>query len=893
MYLFRLLSACLILLFMNFFGFGQTVKDSVVTPTADSSIVVAPVDSSVASDSLKKTDTVKVQKESEIDHIIHYSSKDSLRFDVMNKVIYLFKDSKVVYGDMNLEAERINVNWTTQIMTASGVLDTAGKLSGRPIYHDLQDKMRADTIRYNITTKKGIITNVVTSQGEGYIIANKGKKDPYNNYYFDLAKYSTCNLEHPHFYIGARKLKVIPEDKVVTGPFNIYIADVPTPFGFLFGFFPIPEKRKSGIIFPSDFGQHKTRGFYFTQGGYYLNIKDNLGVAILGDAYANGSWRLSPTASYAKRYKYRGKITFNYGKLRNGFDNVKTNPYKIQYNLRWTHSSQSKGNSHFSASVNAGSSGYYKNFSYNPSSIITGTFTSNITYQKTFGNTPFNMTSTIYQTQNTQTGESNYRLPAISFNMNRIYPFKNKKNPKNTWYQNINVQYNLNTEVDLSNFPTAANKIQGERDTLKITDLKSLISRAQYGASQKVTIGTTIKPKKTFLKYFSVNPGFVYNEYWDPSTYGYTFNEAKNKLDTTVLKGFYRSGSYSFSTSLITWLYGTAHFRRGKLAAIRHSINPTLSYSYNPDFSLPQYGNYFNYTDTLGNKERASYFYIPGFVPPTPGKTNALNFNLQNILEAKVRTKDTAQPTKKIKLIDRFGLSGSYNFAADSFQLSNIAVYANTRLLNLFNISYRSSFDPYYYRFDSSYISNGTNYVVQQTRTKELAFMVPGGGFGRFTNAQITCGANFNPKVLKKKVIPKKTAAENEEMLQYINAHPELYVDFTIPWNLNVTYVVGVRQTGYQSANLSQALTLRGDLKLSQNWKFGFNSGYDLVNKKITVTSLHIYRDLHCWQMAISVNLFSTQQSYMFTIRPKAGILQDLKLNKRSQGAFGQPSVTF
>jgi lipopolysaccharide assembly outer membrane protein LptD (OstA) len=874
-----------------------------------------------AGDSTAKADTLKpVQKEGDIKTNINYSSRDSIRFNVIDKIIYLYGDAKIVYGDINLVADRIDINWKTNIMTATGTYDSTGKYIGRPQFSDNEDKYQADTIRYNMITKKGLIVNVVTQEGEGYIHAGKGKKDEYNNFFFNSAKYTTCNLAEPHFHISAKRLKVIPEDKVISGPFNLKINNVPTPFGFFLGFFPLPEKRKSGIIFPQDFGEHNTRGFYFTQAGYYLAIRDYVGVALKGDVYSNGSYRTTLETNYRNRYKYTGNVNFNYSKIREGFDEITPESYKPNYYLTWLHSTESKTGGRFSANVSAGSYDFNRNFSYNPNRIISAALQSNISYQTSFRNTPFNLTAALSLDQNTVTKVTNIKFPAINFSMNRIYPFKKKIGSTNSWYENIFISYNLNTEFRLTNVPTTLSMLremdatrypeagQAERfrpfwlDTLSFKGENSerFLNRSQYYAIHDIPIGTTIKPKKTFLKYFSINPNFTWREFWYPQQLDFTDKDSVNKLnqrfvniDTTINEGFARGQDYNFNVSVNTWLYGTAQFRKGKIAGIRHSISPNFGFTYKPNFGDPKFGKtYFRYTDPQLNGQFNYVSRFSGFSggQPSLGENRNLTFGLDNTLEAKYRTKDTANPTKKFKLLDRFGFNGFYNFAADSFNLSNLNVYANTRLLNIFDIRFSGTFDPYLYRKDSSAIVNNI-YTVYQKRidTLSLSHLWKGTDsikIGGFTSTQFSVGGTFGPDMFKRKTVSEQA----NQQLKNIIAYPDMYVDFNIPWTLTVNYVLNVTQLAYNSATVSQSVTLNGDLKLTENWKFGYTVWYDITNKGFAPSRFELFRDLHCWQMSIAVNLFSTQQSYMFTIRPKAGILQDLRLNKRSPGSFGNPS---
>lgn len=900
MYFLRALLALNILLLINSLANAQEIEaDTLTTTIADSVEFVT-----IPSDSANKEDTTLLnadKPQSDIESIINYTARDSIRFDVTSKIIYMYGDGDVDYGNINLKAEEIIVNWTTEVVTATGVYDTSGRLIGKPVFKDAGDEFEADTIMYNITSRKGLIISAVTQEGDGYIQGDKGLKDPDNNIYFRHAMYTTCNLAHPHFYIGANRLKVIPNDKVVCGPFNIWIADVPTPLGFIFGFFPLPEKHKSGILFPSNFGEHNSRGFYFTDAGYYIAIKDYAGIALRGDLYSNGSWRANITSNYRNRYRYNGTVNLNYSRLYDGFVYGEEERQAIpsQYNVLWQHNTDSKGLSRFNANVNVSTSRYYQLNTYNPQSIMRGSMLSNINYYTSFRNTPFTLSTSMMVDQNLVTRANTIKLPEINFSMTRIYPFKKKVGSKNNWYENVSVSYGLNTKFQTTNTPNPLSIVR-ERgkiadslllDTLSFNgdNIQRLLNRIQYGAEHNIDLGTTFKVKKTFLKYFSINPNARYTEYWYPDILRY--NYSNNRLDTLPsTSSFHRRYSYNAGVSLNTWLYGTFRFKGSKLSAIRHSMNPSIGYSYKPDFGENQYNNYYNYTDSLGNERNINRF--NGFIygSPSLGKSNLLTFSVNNTLEAKLQTKDTANPFKKIKLLDQFRINGFYNFARDSFQLSDISISAYTRLLGIFDVRYNAVLDPYLWNIDSMTITD-RQVSVHQTRVNKLAFLSEGGGIGTLRNSAISLGASFNPTILKSKLSTKEQVAAQGKVPG--NIDPQLYVDFNIPWNLNISYIYSVQRTGHGPSYLTQTVQFNGDLKIAENWKIGFTSGYDIKGRGVTITRLEIYRDLHCWQMSLSTVVFSTQQMYMFSISPKSGILQDLKLNKRSPGSFGQSPMFF
>jgi LptD protein len=892
---------CLFLLVSANFSFAQQ-------PGKDSSATSLP------SDTLKpKSDTILVNKDKgDIETTIKYSARDSIRMDVVKKIVYLYGDANILYGDISLKAGLISIDWQNSIMAAKPLVDSSGKRLGVPVFVEKADTYEADSIKYNFKTKKGFISGIVTKQGEGYITGGPVKKDE-DVLFVNSAQYTTCNLRHPHFYIHARKLKVIPDDKVVSGPFNLVVGDVPTPLGFFLGFFPMPRKEKSGIIFPT-FGATAQRGFFLSQGGYYWAVNDYVGIKLVGDGYGNGSWRASSIVDYKNRYAYTGKLTLNMSEIKNSFNPSDTKNQDFQ--IQWTHNSVPKHNSSFMASVNIYSQKYLTNNSFNPTNLQTNASASSVQYTKSFG-TLFNLTVAVRQDQNIRVNQMvmNFTLPEVNFSMNRIYPFKQKLGTGQKWYEKINMAYNFTTKYTATNLPflygfVPAN-FDDSRDTINLSGnnaegvhdpnfnflnaLGKTIGHGMKGAKHTIPISTTMK----VLKYFNLNPSFTYNEYWYDRKLHYTFDTTHNRLVVSDSFGFNRTSDYNLSTSLTTRIYGRYNFTGQIIRGIMHTIVPTITYSFHPDFSQnqPLSGDNIKRVQTSNfysdPKYWAAYSNYNGFFygAPTAGKVNSLGFSIQNTMEAKVRSrKDTVNPIKKIKLIDNLSASGGYNFAADSLNLSMINLSLRTTLFTKLNINISSTYDPYLYRLDSigkTSIYRGNNY---QTRVNQYVFgknnkSPESANYKGSQNFQVNLSFSLNPKSKTNNTPPGLSAQQTN----FMNANPNMYLDFKIPWNLSLNYVYSYIRTGFNKSINSQSLSFSGDVKLSEKWKVAFTSGYDFVLKGLSYTTFSINRDLHCWQMSFNVVPFGLRQSYFFTLSAKSSILQDLKLNKRSPAFIGQP----
>lgn len=755
-------------------------------------------------------------------------------------------------------------------MTASGLNDSTGKVQNKPVFKQGEETYETDTIRYNIKTKKGIISHGVTKQGEGFVDSRIVKKGEDAMYAQD-ATYTTCNLEHPHFYIKAPKIVIIPNDKIVSGPFNLYVGDVPTPLGFPLGIFPLPKKQKSGLIFPV-YGESADRGFFLRNGGFYLVVNDNLHVKVLEEVYSRGGYGVNMLNDYIKRYRFSGNLDFYYNKRITNPFSAKEKVINEDFWFKWNHTSLARKSSRFSANVSLGSSSYNRYNSYNPTSYLQNNFQSAITYSKTFTGTPFNLTVTARQDQNNTTKVMNVTLPEVSVNMNRIYPFKPKEAAEAKWYHSIGTSYTFNARLTANNAPVIVNGDTLKELSPKVVNFATFPDmfnkyQAQAAARHTIPINASLK----IFKYFNFNPGITYNEYWYQKRYSYHL-DANNNIDIDTTYGFARASDITFSNSVSTNIYGM--FKIRGVPKIRHTLIPTVAYNYNPNYAKAPFKSVDTITPLGYNSPFAlSNFAGLGYGAPATVMTNGLVYNIANSLEMKVKNRDTSntEPTKKIKLIDNLGFNGAYNFAADSFQMSNISVNARTNILQRIDINFQTFYDPYSYTL----LSKDGNNVIQQRNKERLL---------RETSTQkksksytLSIGLNLNPS--NRRTFKNKTIADDQ--LKQSESYEFDYVDFKIPWNLFIAYNANYSKVGFAPELFTQALTFRGSVGISQKWKIEFNSGYDLKNKGFSFTQINIYRDLHCWEMRLSWIPFGLRQSYSFDINVKASVLQDLKLNRK------------
>lgn len=862
------------------------IQDSISAPTQEPQMAA---DTTQADTTLAQTDSVTVQPQGDIKTTIKYSAKDSIVSDVQNQIIRLYGDAKITYGQIDLAAAEIEINWATNTLKANSVTDSTGKKIGVPVFKDGPDEYETQSIEYNLKSRKAIISGVVTQKDQGYIHGERVKKNEKDELFISAAKYTTCNLEHPHFHISAKKLKMIPKDKIVSGPFNLVINDIPTPLGLPFGIFPSPRTKTSGIIIPT-YGEERQRGFFLRDGGYFFAISDYINLTLLGEAYSKGGSGFKVLSDYRKRYAYNGSFNFHYNKRVSG--NVGEDTESKDFRIQWSHTPQSRRNSRFSASVNASSSSYTNNnYLGDVTQQITPQMNSSINFSQTFPNSPFSLSMSARHSQNLRTGVVSILFPELNFNINRQYPFENV-GKGNGWLQKLSIGYTLNGKNEITNQAsgslgfTPAN--QGERDTLKfnLDNLPEMLKRGQNGFRHSIPISTSTK----LLKYFTLSPSFNFNQLFYFKELDYEFIEEENAIRVDTTNKFSTAYTYDVNASINTRLYGMYYLKSKNIQAIRHVMTPSVSFGYSPDFGDPRYG-YYQEVRTDRNDPTKTRFLsrYQGFAYGSPalGERASMSFSLNNNLEMKVRDKEAAdtakQQYKKVPLLENFSFSSGYNFLADSFKLSPIAIRARTKLFNnRLDVNVSGNLDPYIYRIDSI---NDAGRVIRQRRVDEFAWN-SGRGLGQITNASLALSTNLNPAAKGKEDartdnIAEEGTLEEEDEIAYIQANPDLYVEWDVPWSLRVSYTLNYRKTGFLESNITQSLQFSGDVSLTEKWKVGFSSGYDFERKDLTHTNLNIYRDLHCWEMRVTWVPFGRYQSYSLNINVKASILQDLKLSRR------------
>ena len=798
------------------------------------------------------TDSVKVKASAadELKSKVQYNAKDTIRFNLAEDKVYLRNEAQINYENMTIKAGYIEIDWDSRTLYAEGVKDSNGVMKQLPVFTQDNQSFTAYTMRYNFDSKRGKITHVVTQEGQGYIHGDTVKRNADNDFFIRSGKYTTCNLDTPHFYIASNKLRVINQKKIVTGPAYLVIEGVPTPLVIPFGFFPNKKGRSSGLIFPT-FGESASRGFFFQNIGWYFGFSDYVDAAITADIYTLGSYLANVSSNYARRYRFRGNVRLNYSEIKTSEPELNDYSLSRDFLINWSHTQDAKSHpgSNFGASVTAGTGSFYRNNLSSANNYLNNTYRSSISYSRSWLGTPFSLSAALNHSQSTLTHDIQISAPDLSFNVARITPLKKKNRiGEEKWFEKIGTSYSLRAVNRISTIDS----LLFEEESLK---------KLSTGIQHSIPFSTSFK----VLKYFNFSPSANYSGHFYFYSIRKNYSPAENKVVTDTLRQFSSAHDYSLSASTSTRIYGMLEFSKSPIVAIRHVMTPTISFSYRPDFSqmhigFGSSGYYRTFIDTSGRKNLYSIYegQISG-VPPS-GKYGAITFGLDNNLEMKVRTKsDTGAVLKKVKLLESFSINSGYNLIADSLRLQMFSVSGRTTLFEKLSISFGSVFDPYVIASDGYRINQ-----YELDVNHRLA---------RMTRVDVSLSGN----------IASGQSDEKKEKIKEQNLNPDDYIDFTVPWSLNVSYNFNYsRPNDFAKSNTTQSVSFSGELKLTERWKIGYTSGYDFQNHDFSYSSFSFYRDMHCWEMRMTWIPFGGQQSYNFQINVKSSVLQDLKLTKKN-----------
>lgn len=859
-----------------------------------------------------QADNENRESKNSIESPVEFSANDSLIYEQGAGMAFLYGSSHVKYQDMDLKSDRISMKLDSSLVYATGTRDTAsGEMIGLPVFTMGSDTYENSTISFNFKSKRGLISQVYTEQQDGFLTSEQAKRGSNGELFLRHGRYTTCDDPHPDFYLAMSRAKVRPGKDAVFGPAYMVVCDVPIPLAVPYGFFPFTKDYSSGFIMPT-YGDESTRGFYLRDGGYYFAVSDIWDLKLIGEIYTKGSWGLSAASNYRKRYKYSGSVYASYQNTITGEKNMPDYAKQTSFKLQWSHRQDAKANpySNLSASVNFATSSYERNnltSMYNPQALTQSTRTSSVSYSTGFSSIGLTLSTTMNLSQNMRDSSIAMTLPDLNISFARFYPFKRKKMAgKERWYEKISLSYTGHFSNSIS---TKENKLLHS----------NLIKDWRNGMQHSIPISGNF----TLFNYININPSFNLTDrtYTNKVYRSWDATAQQEVRDTT--NGFYNVYNWNLSLSASTKLYGfyipSRKLFGDKIQAIRHVLTPQVSFSYAPDFSASRYGYYETYqkTDAKGNVTLVDYSPYQGqlYGVPGKGKTGSVTFDVSNNVEMKIRTDNDSTGFKKISLIDELGASMSYNMAADIRPWSDLSTRLRLRLTKSYTLNINAVFASYVYEADS---------VGAMPRLSEHTTYWEKGQIGRFQGISQNLSYTIsNEKVAKvfrwlkgertnKKKDDESQPSEEEDTGVETNLDKDMeagrhgakknssmadtdedgYMKFSLPWSVSFGYGITMRENtdvkkfNYQSMRypykFTQNLNVSGNIRISDGWNISFSSGYDFENKKISMTTASLSRDLHCFNMSCSVVL-SPYTSYNFSFRCNASTLTDvLKYDKRS-----------
>ncbi len=885
------------------------LDDATTDTTAMDSLQLAIYHHNKVIDDSIRLDSINKRKKTGIDAPVKYEATDSIIYEAATNTAHLYGSSKVDYELMNLQSDKIYMSLDSSLVHATGSKDSTqkGGLRGRPVFTMGQDKYDTDTMSFNFKTKKGLVQNAYTQQEDGYLTSQVSKRNDNGEVFLSHGRYTTCDREHPDFYIALSRAKVRPGKDVVFGPAYLVVADVPLPLAIPYGFFPFTKSYSSGFIMPT-YGDENSRGFYLRDGGYYFAMSDKWDLKLIGEIYTKGSWGVSAASNYRKRYKYSGSFLFSYQDTKTGDKGMPDFAEQQSFKLQWSHRQDSKANpfSSLSASVNFASSSFERNnltSMYNPQTMTQSTRTSSVSWSTTFSSIGLSLSSTANLSQNMRDSSISMSLPDLNISISRFYPFRRKHavGPER-WYEKISMSYT----------GQLSNSINTKEDRILHS---SLIKDWRNGMQHSIPINANF----TLFKFINVTPSFSFTDRMTTSKVMRSWDKVAQKEVADTTYGFHNIYNWNMSVSASTKLYGffipSRKLFGDKIQAIRHVFTPQVSFSYAPDFGSSRYGYYQTYqkTDADGNVSLVEYSpYSTGlYGVPGKGPTGSVSWDVGNNIEMKIKSDKDSTGFKKISIIDELGASMSYNMAATTHKWSDLSMRLRLKWWKNYTFNLNAVFATYAWELDE----NGKPFIGNHTEWGR-------GRFGRFQGMSQNISYTLNPEKLRKLFSggdDETDASKNNKDDEGVDTDIESNVDetmiegqrgarkkggagkaatdddgymsFSMPWSLTFGYGITMRENTSGRFNtksmrypysFSQTLNVSGNLRISDGWNISFSSGYDFENHKMSMTTASLQRDLHCFNMSCSVVL-APYTSYNFSFRANAATLTDaLKYDKRS-----------
>ena len=820
----------------------------------------------------------------EVDTTIVYAS-EKIDYFLQDRITHLIEDASIQYGDMDLTAGQITLEWDKNILTAIPSTATGDSLvAQRPTFQQgRQSPFSGDKMIYNLRTQKGRIVQGKTEVEDGFYYGNRITKTGKDEFYVSDGIYTTCDKEdHPHYYFKSRRMKLIPKDKIIAKPIVLYIHDIPL-IGLPFAVIPDQSgKRHSGWILPT-YGENANVGGFIKGLGYFWAPNDFSDFRLTTDFFDKKGIILHYRTRYALRYKFNGSISGSYS-------NEFLAPFpKKQWSLQINHSQNLSPSARFSANGSfVSNDSYFKELGIQRDTRLNQQLISNATFSKNWPGQPYSLSVNLNQTHNLQAQTKiasapaaanqrvnyiNRSLPNVSFNRSSkpLIPQRSGASAANAkWYNNI--YFSLNS------------RFKNRQDVYYLSDYNeadSLYWDQRDLSKNGITHGINLNSSQRVLKYISLNQTLNISEDW-LMDYELPLRDANghvivqnNELITERISGFLARHTGSFSLNAQTKLYGLFPLRLGKLRAFRHVATPSVGLRFRPDFSEPigawDPGYIRHYTDSLNNRYEFDPFQgsIVGATPS--GEQKSLTLSLSNVFQAKTQQDDQE------KKLDLFTLnsSTSLNFAADSLNWAPINTSLRTQITKKVGLNLSLRHDLYAYRGKRVNDWNDTLLGIPIPRlvsaSASTGFSLSGKRFGK--EQEQTQPAD-SLQSADSEMEPETDAAD------YI-ANPLAPASGGDFWTARFSFRYSLNQNNPDRKSESFFMTTNINLKLTENWNIGYRANFDLMTRELVSQDISVHRDLHCWELSFSWTPTGYGQQYSLIVNVKSPSLKDLKYEER------------
>ncbi|MBR9977233.1 MAG: LPS-assembly protein LptD [Bacteroidetes bacterium] len=849
-------------------------------PTADDTTAVA--------DSLRAEEQVLAlfERSDAVDTMITYSAQDSVVYFLDDKLMKMYDQAAIDYGSTAIRSANITIDWDKSTIHATGVVDSVDgmKLLATPVFREGTEEYSGEEMTYNFKTEAGVITKGETAVEDGFYLGERIKRVSADEYFISEGRYTTCdNPDHKHYYFGSSQMKFVPDEVVVARPITFYVEDIPLlwlPFAVI----PSSGGRTSGIIVPA-FGDSPSRGRYLLKGGYYLAMSDYWDLALTGDIYSKGGYQLRSEVRYALRYNFTGSITATYGRQTYNIGDVFTADDQpgVDWSLSIAHNQEIDPTSRISVDFSFLTNSYYQNFSNDLNELLNQNARSSALYSKSWEGTSRSMSLGITRDQNLVEGTYTMSLPDISFNQSQIYPFRRSGGFGESWYEMIGFNYSgkaLN-RIELKEYQT------GAYDSLREEPVTAQERFDRRGLRHSVSLLATPK-----FGHFTISPNFSYDEVWYDHRLERYYDEEEGAVDARDVSGFFTYRTFRASLTASTKLYGMLAPRVLGIVGVRHTLQPSLSYNWNPDFSSDFWGYYQSYVDSTGSDVRydpySGFSYRPGavFGGVGSGESQSIGMSLSNIFEMKLvpAADDSTQTERKFQLFT-LQASSNYNIVRDSMKLAPLNLSFRTSIQGLLDIYGGATLSPYVWQYSRlERAPNGVDFVRRGGHEIDEYMWESGQGIARLTNFNVNLSTTISHEMFKSTATPdtrENTDEFDEEEEGALTLDPMAPYNFSIPWNLTLGYDYTMNQFNPENKTRNSGLRANLTFSLTPSWHFTFSGYYDIVNKEIGAPQITIRRDLHCWEMNFNWVPAGPYRNFYFVLRLKAAQLQDIKLEKR------------